>query len=608
MIGKILGNRYQVVEKIGDGGTAFVFKGMDSLLNRHVTVKVLRPEYVSDQDFVRRFRREAQAAASLSHPNIVSIYDVGYEDGIHYIVMEYIQGQSLKEIIEDLGHLPARMAVDYACQIAHALGNAHKHGIIHRDIKPHNVLITEDGRVKVTDFGIAQAVTASTVTYNGAILGSVHYFSPEQARGAQTEEKSDIYSLGIVLFEMLTGKVPYSGDSPVSVALMHLQEPIPKPRDMNPDIPPAVERIILRAVEKDPQNRYGSAREIAEELSDWLMGRETKNRNTAVGGTDAGDDRSPESTKRAKKKISPRKRWAIIAGVLLFIALLVTASVALRNYFVVPEVDVPAVEGESLSRAADMLDEAGLEYRIVEQTASNSVASGHVIRQTPSAGRRVKVNREIELVLSTGPDLVQVEDVVGKMKREAELILDSQGFVVELVERHDEAPSGTVIQQDPGRGHRISRGSTVTIVVSLGGRPVPMRDLRGIPVEDAKNWLELYGLELRGIKEEHSDRYVAGLVMEQFPEPDEEVRPGDYVDLTVSQGPDPSTLPQHEIRISTDEIPEGETVTVVVRDAYGERTETFENDGEPIVTYGWGSGEVEVRWQDQVKTRTFPEE
>jgi len=205
MIGKILGNRYEVGERIGDGGTAFVYKAQDTLLNRNVTIKVLRPEYVSDKDFVRRFRREAQAAASLSHPNIVSIYDVGCEDSIHYIIMEYIQGRSLKELVEESGRLTVKMAVDYTCQIANALSHAHRHGIVHRDVKPHNILITEDGRVKVTDFGIAQAVTMATVTYSGAILGSVHYFSPEQAKGAQTGEKSDIYSLGVVLYEMLTG-------------------------------------------------------------------------------------------------------------------------------------------------------------------------------------------------------------------------------------------------------------------------------------------------------------------------------------------------------------------------------------------------------------------
>jgi len=603
MIGRILGKRYQVVEKIGDGGTAFVFKGMDNLLNRHVTVKVLRPEYVSDQDFVRRFRREAQAAASLSHPNIVSIYDVGEEDGIRYIVMEYIQGQSLKELIDDLGRLPVRMAVDYACQIAHALSKAHKHGIIHRDIKPHNILIGEDGRLKVTDFGIAQAVTASTVTYSDAFLGSVHYFSPEQASGGQTDEKSDIYSLGIVLYEMLTGKVPYSGDSPVSVALKHLQEPFPKPREINSQIPIPVERIIRKAVEKNPENRYASAREMTGELSNFLNGRENVAADELLVPT---KERQTEKVKlKEKSRLKPVHKVALAAAALM-IALLVVGVLMLRAYWVVPDVEVPVVEGELLSQAASILTEAGLAYRVADQVVSDIVPSGRVISQSPAAARIVKKGREIELILSTGPDLVEVEDVVGKMVREARLLLEGQGFVVEVQERHNEELSGIIIAQDPGKGHRIPRGSIVTINVSIGGRPFPVRNLRGLNLEDAKKWLELFGLELRFVDEKYSDTFAAGLVIDQLPAAGESVQPGTSVDLTISKGPGQSGLQRHEIQILTDGIPIGEEVTVIVRDASAERTEKYRNTGEPIITFGWGNGEVEVRWQNNVEIRNFP--
>ncbi|MBT9142596.1 MAG: Serine/threonine-protein kinase PrkC [Dehalococcoidia bacterium] len=605
MIGKILGKRYQVVEKIGDGGTAFVYKGMDNLLNRHVTVKVLRPEYVSDLDFVRRFRREAQAAASLSHPNIVSIYDVGEEDGIRYIVMEYIQGQSLKELIDDLGRLPLRMAVDYACQIAHALSKAHKHGIIHRDIKPHNILIGEDGRLKVTDFGIAQAVTASTVTYSDAFLGSVHYFSPEQASGGQTDEKSDIYSLGIVLYEMLTGKVPYSGDSPVSVALKHIQEPFPKPREINSQIPVQVERIIRKAVEKNPENRYFSAREMSGELSNFLNGRE----NVAADQLLAPNPRQTGQTENVKmtgkRRLKPIHRAALVAA-LLMIALLIFGVLMLRAYWVVPDVEVPVVEGELLSQAATILTEAGLVHRVADQVVSDIVPSGHVISQSPAAGRVVKKGREIELVLSIGPDMVEVEDVVGKMVREATLLLEGQGFAVEVLERHSEELSGTVITQNPGKGHRISRGSTVTLNVSIGGKPFPVRDLRGLNLEDAKKWLDLFGLGLRFVAEEHSDTYAAGQVIDQSPTAGELVQAGTSVDLTVSKGSGRPVLQRHEIQILTNDIPIGEEVTVIVRDGSGERTEKFRNTGEQFITFGLGSGEVEVRWQNNVEIRNFP--
>lgn len=603
MIGKILGNRYQVVEKIGDGGTAFVFKGMDNLLNRHVTVKVLRPEYVSDQDFVRRFRREAQAAASLSHPNIVSIYDVGVEDGIHYIVMEYIQGQSLKELIEELGHLPVTMAAEYGYQIAQALGNAHKHGIIHRDVKPHNILISEDGRVKVTDFGIAQAVTASTVTYNGAILGSVHYFSPEQARGGQTAEKSDLYSLGVVLFEMLTGQIPYSGDSPVTVALKHLQEPFPKPRDINPDIPVAMERIVRKAVEKDPDNRYHSAREIADELMNFMHGRE----NPVKPELPQVKTVEEHPGKKQKKSRMKRWQWAAIAAALLMVALFIFGLVRLQGHFVVPDVDVPNVEGESLARAGDILETEGLRYRVADQQASETIPSGHVISQSPIAGRTVKKDREIDLIVSTGPDLVEVEDVEGKMVREATLILEAKGFVVEPVEQHSDKPPGTVITQDPGKGHRISKGSTITLHISKGGRPFRIADLRGLTLEDAQNWLTLFGLKPGFVNEKNSETFAPGLVMAQYPEPDELVQAGDIVDLTLSKGPEKATVEKHEIKIKTSEIPDGEEVTVVINDFYRERTETFikEND-EPYITFGWGNGVVEVRWQDKIEIKDFP--
>ncbi|PKM80999.1 MAG: serine/threonine protein kinase, partial [Firmicutes bacterium HGW-Firmicutes-13] len=270
MIGRTLANRYQIEEKIGDGGMAVVYKGCDILLNRFVTVKILRAQFALDENFVSRFRREAQAAASLSHPNIVNIYDVGEEEDTYYIVMEYIDGKSLKELINEKGRLPVNQAVNIARQICEGLVHAHKNKIIHRDIKPHNILITRDGRVKVTDFGIARAVTAATLTYNNnVIMGSVHYFAPEQAKGGLAGEKADLYSLGIVIYEMLTGEVPFSGDSPISIALKHLQENIKSPVEINPDIPPNLEKIILKAAEKDISLRYQNAEEMLADLTDW---------------------------------------------------------------------------------------------------------------------------------------------------------------------------------------------------------------------------------------------------------------------------------------------------------------------------------------------------
>jgi serine/threonine-protein kinase len=603
MIGKILGNRYQVVEKIGDGGTAFVFMGLDNLLNRNVTIKVLRPEYVSDQDFVRRFRREAQAAASLSHPNIVSIYDVGYEEGIHYIVMEYIKGQSLKELIEEMGHLPVRMAADYACQIAHALQNAHRHGIIHRDVKPHNMLISEEGRVKVADFGIAQAVTSSTVTYDGAILGSVHYFSPEHARGGQTGEKSDIYSLGVVLYEMLTGRVPYDGDSPVSVAVKHIHEPFPDPQKLNAQLPPIINKIIHKAVEKEPEKRYQSAREMSDELSAWLQGRAVK---SSVPRSQISQPAPPaEKPNKVKKKLTPW-HWAGIALLVLLLAGIIIGISQLRNILVVPEVQVPDVTGESASRAAAILKDVGLESRITDEMPSDIIPSGHVLRQTPSAGRTVKKTREIELILSTGLDLVEIEDVIGKTELEATLILEGKGFVINVETDFSDQIPGTVIRQDPGGGFKLAKGSTVTLTVSKGGRPFRMKDLQGLTLDDAHGWIELFGLTAPYTVEEHSSIFAAGKVIRQNPEAGEMVQAGDQVDLVVSKGPNQAELQRHTINIDTSQIPLGETIFVTVTDFHSEREEEYINDGQAIVTFGWGSGEVTVRWQDQVEKKTFP--
>ncbi|HZK25801.1 MAG TPA: protein kinase [Oscillospiraceae bacterium] len=607
MIGKILGNRYQIVEKIGDGGTAFVYKGMDNLLNRHVTIKVLRPEYVSDQDFVRRFRREAQAAASLSHPNIVSIYDVGYEDGIHYIVMEYIHGRSLKELITELERLPVRMAVEYALHMAQALEHAHKHGIIHRDVKPHNILISEDGRIKVTDFGIAQAVTASTITYNnGSILGSVHYFSPEQARGGLTDEKSDIYSLGIVLFEMLTGQVPYQGQSPVSIALKHLQEPFPKAKALNPEIPDSINQIISRAVEKEPEDRFPSVQAMASELTAWLQGREGRRSTMEPVPITGGKGMSKGQHKTAAKR--PRARTAAIAGAVLLLALFAFGVVRLLQVFYVPEVEVPTVEGETLQKATIILEEAGLTAALADQIPSDTVPAGAVIRQDPAAGKKVKEGRKITLTLSTGPQLVQVDSVVGKMRREAALLLE-ENFVVEINEVHSVEAPNTVVSQDPGAGNRIAKGSTVTLNISKGGQPFKLKDLRGLSLEEATTWLELFNLNIRHVAEENNEDIGAGLIYSQFPEPNEMVQAGDFVDLYLSKGPKELPTPeleQYPIEINTEDIPAGETITVVIHDETGDRTETYTSDGQPITIIGFGSGTVEVKWNDQVDTKSFP--
>ncbi|MBW7459196.1 Stk1 family PASTA domain-containing Ser/Thr kinase, partial [Paenibacillus sepulcri] len=292
MIGHELGGRYEIITRIGGGGMALVYKAHDILLNRKVAVKILRQQFVHDEEFIRRFRREAQSAGALSHPNVVSIYDVGQEDETHYIVMEYVEGHNLNEIIQERAPLQPEEAVRIAIQICDALEHAHHNQIIHRDIKPHNILIGKNGRVKVTDFGIARAVTSSTITQTGSVLGSVHYFSPEHAKGISTGEKSDLYSLGIVLYQMLTGKLPFLGESPISVALKHLQETFEEPRVVNPYIPQSVENVILRAMRKNPSERYNSADEMLRDLETCLQPERLKEpKITFVSGSDFEETR-----------------------------------------------------------------------------------------------------------------------------------------------------------------------------------------------------------------------------------------------------------------------------------------------------------------------------
>ncbi len=292
MIGSELGGRYEIVERIGGGGMAIVYKAYDTLLHRHVAVKVLREQFVHDEEFIQRFRREARSAASLSHPNVVSIYDVGQDEDIHYIVMEYIEGGTLNDIIKERAPLQAEEAVKIASQICDALDHAHQNGIIHRDIKPHNILISKSGRIKVTDFGIARAAASSHITQTGAVLGSVHYFSPEHAKGVAQGEKSDIYSLGAVLYQMVTNRLPFAGDSPISVALKHLQEDFEEPRSINPLLPQSLENIILKALRKRPEERYESARAMLEDLETCLLPERRDERKVFYEPEDDDDEKT----------------------------------------------------------------------------------------------------------------------------------------------------------------------------------------------------------------------------------------------------------------------------------------------------------------------------
>lgn len=490
LVGKVIGNRYEILEKIGEGGMATAYKARCNILKRYVAVKVLREEFTTDEEFIRRFNTEAQAAASLTHPNIVSIFDVGHEDNVYYIVMELVQGKTLKEIINEDGVLPWKWSVNIAIQVASALETAHKNNIVHRDIKPHNIIITEDGIAKVTDFGIAKAVSNSTITAFGTTIGSVHYFSPEHARGGYTDAKSDIYSLGVVMYEMLTGRVPFDADTPVSIALKHMQEKPVEPMKLNPSIPFAINKIIMKAMEKEPSLRYQNATEMLKDLSMALKDPEggfVKSNAEKLQYTQRvpvlGEEPQVEVKKDGKKgKLAKyfeehptaKKVWitVIIAVLVILIPLAGFFGVqALLKAGLPKDVNLPNFVGQTLEEAKVTLGKTKLTLE-TEEVFDDEVEAGKIISQEPpySEGATVKENTTVKLKISKGSEMVEMIKVVGMTYEEAEQKLKDELHL--NVERKEETSKTVekdiVIKQDIAEGKQIKVGETVTLTVSIG--------------------------------------------------------------------------------------------------------------------------------------------
>jgi len=537
MIGRILANRYEILEQLGGGGMAIVYKGRDTLLNRLVTIKVLRPEYTTDAEFVDRFRREARAVASLSHPNIVSIYDVGQEESIQFLVMEYVDGENLKTVIKRLGLLPAGRAAAIAIQIAEALDHAHENNIVHRDVKPHNILITRLGRAKLTDFGIAMEAQTGTVANSGTVMGSVHYLSPEQARGEVAGPKSDIYSLGVVLYEMLSGTVPFKAETPVGVALKHIQEsPLPVTA-VNTAVPPGLAAVTARAMQKDPARRYARAGDMARELAGAWQERAAPAEETVV----IRENLVPaEGGKVRKKRRVGTAAWAIL--LLLLVALVAGSGYVLRNYLNVPEVQVPDVTGKTFAAAQGIMAGAGLHATKV-LGVNPSVPKGLVISQDPVAGVLVKKGRVVTLTVSQGPPTVDVPDLTGLTGDQARAALESVGLHMDTVTQANSAvPQGQVIGQTPAPGTAVAQDSHVTVDVSGGPQAtVAVPDLTGLYVSAAEAKLASVNLTLdqANVSYASSTQYLSGQVVGQNPAPNTAVAPGTKVALTLSSGPGP---------------------------------------------------------------------
>ena len=561
--GRVLGNRYEMIKKIGNGGMATVYKATDLVLKRYVAVKILRDEFTTDEEFIKRFETEAQSAARLTHPNIVSIFDVGVDNGIYYIVMELIQGKTLKEIItEERGPLPWKWSVNVAIQIASALEMAHKNNIIHRDIKPHNIIITEDGIAKVTDFGIANAVSNSTITAFGTTIGSVHYFSPEHARGGYTEAKSDLYSLGVVMYEMVTGKVPFDADTPVSVALKHMQEePVP-PIEENPNLPESINQIILKALKKDPMFRYQTSTEMLQDLRMAL-----KNPNGDFVSNDDYDptartqristeelEREQRKQKNNKKQnkfvgfIKKHKKLSTFLGLVILFFLAFGGTILFLNVTNPKEVSLPNVVGLSKEQAQKAIEDLKLKFEIESEEYNAEVEKDCIISQDPTYTEKynnVKEGSTVKVVISKGAEKTTVPKVIGMKEDEAVKALEEAKLKAEIVEETSKkVEEGYVISQETDANTEANAGDTVKIHVSTGTgiKQVTMIDVKGKTEADAKTTLEKLGLVVNiGSSEDKSKDN--GVVLTQSIEVGKVIDEGTTVTITVNKLAETKTVP-----------------------------------------------------------------
>ena len=550
--GSVIGNRYKIQEKIGNGGMATVYKALDQILNRYVAVKVLREEFTTDEEFIKRFNAEAQSAARLVHANIVSIFDVGVDNGIYYIVMELIQGKTLKEIIvEERGPLPWKWSVNVAIQIASALEMAHRNNIIHRDIKPHNIIITEDGVAKVTDFGIAKAVSNSTITAFGTTIGSVHYFSPEHARGGYTDAKSDIYSLGVVMYEMVTGKVPFDADTPVSVALKHMQEdPVP-PIELNPHLPEAVNKIILKALKKDPMLRYQTATELLQDLKMALKNpsgdfvEETDYDPTAKTqkiSTQDVENMQKNSRKKEDNKfvafIKEHKVFSVFIGLILLFFIAFGGTMLVLKVTNPKEVEVPNVVGSTREEAQQKIEGAKLKFEVSSEEYSADTEENHVISQDPAyleSYNKVKEGSTVKVVISKGTEKTKVPNVKGKEKDEAVQLIEDAKLKAEIVEETSKTvKEGYVISQETDANTEVNAGDTLKIHVSTGTEKATVPGVVGKSQDEAKKALQDLGFVVTVTNAEDSSK-ENGAVLKQSLDEGQSVEKGSAITITVNK-------------------------------------------------------------------------
>ena len=566
--GYLLGERYRIIDTLGEGGMANVYLAEDIILQRKVAVKILRLDLQNEPQTQARFQREALATSELSHPNIVSVLDVGTDHGLPYMVMEYVDGPDLKEYIRQNAPLDLHEVIRIMDQILSAVALAHKHNVIHRDLKPQNILMDKRGNIKIADFGIAVALNQSSVTQTNSVMGSVHYMSPEQTRGGLVTKQSDIYSLGIILYELITGTVPFNGDTPVSIALKHAQEPIPSIRKKDQSVPQALENVVLKATAKDPRDRYATAQAMQADLDSsldperadepvFVPNHGNNNDKTIVlpgfkapekeQTVESEEENKPDKKEKKKdfwQNVKSHKWWwifsVIAAGLIIFIMIFALSG----NNNKPRQVHIPDVTNITEKRAEKRLEAAGLQVGKVIRRQSDDIKKGHVIGTKPAAGNRVDQGKAIILIVSSGTSMVKVPDVVGDNYDEAAEKLENQGFdVVREDQYSNKMAKGNIISQSIAAGVEVKpTQTTITLVVSRGKQIKPkintvtLKDLQNYSLKSAQDYAKEHGLTLQ-INQEYSDEVERGLVISMQPEAGTKVDRGSTVTIKVSRGP-----------------------------------------------------------------------
>lgn len=583
-IGDKLSTRYQIIDIIGSGGMANVYLAKDLILDRLVAVKVLRFDFQDNKDAIRRFQREAMSASQLLHHNIVEVYDVDEEDGQQYIVMEYVDGQDLKTFIRNNAPISLELAVQIMSQILSAIDVAHKNGIIHRDIKPQNILITEDNEVKITDFGIAIALTDTSITQTNTLLGSVHYLSPEQARGSNATPKSDIYALGVVLYELITGSVPFDGESAVSIALKHFQETFPRIRDQIDYVPQSLENVVLKATSKDPDDRYDSVQDMLNDLSTSLdinrmnesmfVPEEDLEQTVLmkpIAPIEGKSDQSihnqpPEPLDEAiypnYDEIKPlnqnnkKRKWLRLAIPILLFLLVASVTIFLLNQRI-QYIAIPNVEEMTVEEATKKLQESNLKVKNEKYVWDDSIAQNHVIKTEPAVGQRVKRDSSIELVVSNGKQQVEIADYVGKDYETIRSLLTDAGFIVERrgMATSDPSQEGIILEQSISPGETVVPSQTsITLTVGSMSESVVMQDFYNLSLDMVYTFADEYGLNVN--EEYEADNYISkGKVISQEPASGKQLNAGDTITVVVSSGSEKEEIISTPVEVYLEYIP-----------------------------------------------------